>query len=226
MTIADVKVRIDSGGRYSLNDLHKAAGGEARHKPGNWLQNQQAQELAAEIEIAGIPAITSKQGSGTFVAKQLVYAYAMWISAAFSLRVINAYDALVEGRLEDAKRIASRQTARLEAPYLTEAVKHRREAQGKALAHYHFSNEFDLINRVALGSSAKDFRIAHGLNPDQPIRDHLTKLEIRCVEHLQRANATMIDLKMEFEQRKIELHKLYVTRHAAELLSEVKRIES
>ena len=50
-------------------------------------------------------------------------------------------------------------------------------------------------------------------------------MEIRCVQSLQRANTTMIDMGLPFEQRKIELHKIYVTRHAAGLLAEVKRIE-
>ncbi|WP_318013120.1 KilA-N domain-containing protein [Pectobacterium versatile] len=92
--IADVVVRQDAEGRYSLNDLHRAAGGEARHKPGNWLMLDQTKALIAEIEIAGIPAIHSKQGIGTFACRELVYAYAMWISPAFHLKVIRTFDSV------------------------------------------------------------------------------------------------------------------------------------
>ncbi|HHA2501851.1 TPA: KilA-N domain-containing protein [Stenotrophomonas maltophilia] len=93
MMIAGVQIHRDAGGRYSLNDLHRAAGGEVRHRPATWLQNQQTKDLVTEIEKDGIPSIQAKQGLGTYVAKELVYAYAMWISPAFHLKVIRAYDA-------------------------------------------------------------------------------------------------------------------------------------
>lgn len=227
MTIADVKVRTDADGRYSLNDLHKAAGGFRKDEPSEWMSNKQTKELIALLETTG-KTVVKKEGrnGGTFVPKQMVYAYATWISPEFHLKVLDAYDALVTGKFEDAQRIASRQAARLEAPFMTDSIKHRREVQGKSVAHYHFSNEFDLVNRVALGKSAKEFRVAHGLGADDPIRDHLTKLEIACVQALQRANTTMIDMGLDYEKRKVELHKIYVTRHSAGLLAEVKRIEA
>lgn len=98
LTIANLPIRQDEAGRYCLNDLHRASGGEAKNQPANWLRMQQTQELAAEISREAIPqirGIESKQGLGTFVAKELVYAYAMWISPAFHLKVIRAYDDLV-----------------------------------------------------------------------------------------------------------------------------------
>ena len=95
LTISDIAIRQDADGRFNLNDLHKAAGNQNKHRPSLWLKNQQATELVTEIEKAGIPAIQSKQQLGTYVAKELVYAYAMWISPAFSLKVIRTFDALV-----------------------------------------------------------------------------------------------------------------------------------
>jgi len=99
LTISDISIRQDVEGRYCLNDLHKAAGNEPKHKPSEWLRNKQAIELIEEVEKAGIPAIQSKQQLGTFALKPLVYAYAMWISAKFHLAVIRAYDALVTSQI-------------------------------------------------------------------------------------------------------------------------------
>ncbi|WP_181147084.1 phage antirepressor KilAC domain-containing protein [Burkholderia multivorans] len=99
LTITGVAIRTDAEGRYCLNDLHRASGGEAKHQPANWLRMQQTTDLAAEMEkeIPHFRGIQSKQGLGTFVVKELVYAYAMWISPAFHLKVIRAYDEMVSG---------------------------------------------------------------------------------------------------------------------------------
>jgi hypothetical protein len=95
--ILNTHIRRDSEGRFCLNDLHKAAGCLAKHKPSEWLRNKQTVELIEEVEKAGIPAIQSKQQLGTFALKPLVYSYAMWISPAFHLKVIMAFDAMVSG---------------------------------------------------------------------------------------------------------------------------------
>ena len=76
---------------YSLNDLHKAAGGEKRHQPANWLRSQQAIDLIEYLKSEELESIQKKQGLGTFVSKELVVHYGMWISSAFSLKVIRAF---------------------------------------------------------------------------------------------------------------------------------------
>lgn len=125
ITISDIKIHMDAEGRYSLNDLHKASGKERRHEPAAWLRLDQTNELIQEIlntqkcvfkngdnsnssESQIKKPMDSKKGryGGTYVCKELVYSYAMWISAAFALKVIRAYDALVTGNANEAVRIA------------------------------------------------------------------------------------------------------------------------
>lgn len=96
LVIDGVSVRQDNSGRYCLNDLHRAAGGERRHEPSLWRNLQQTNELVQLLSDTGIPVSVIKGGvnQGTFVCKELVYSYAMWISAEFSLKVIRTYDSL------------------------------------------------------------------------------------------------------------------------------------
>ena len=100
ISISNVAIRQTENQLYSLNDLHKAAGNKAEHQPNRWLRNQQTQELIAEIEAEGGKAYATSQGGknrGTFVCKELVYAYATWISAKFFLLVIRTFDRVANG---------------------------------------------------------------------------------------------------------------------------------
>ena len=224
--VAGVRIRQDLEGRFRINDLHKAAGGEKRHSPNYWLENQQASELVSLLETTGIPVVSLPgRSGGTYVVKELVYAYAMWVSAEFHLHVIRTFDDLVTGQIAESEARQARQRARLEAPAMTDAIKYTRTAAGKQLAAYHFSNEFDLINRIALGQPAKSFRALHGIAQDAPLRDFLTPCQIKCVEHLQRTNAALIEVGMSFEDRKAQLSRIYVQRHSRPLLAEIARME-
>jgi len=99
LTVLTSEIRQDDGLFY-LNDLHKASGAVAKHKPANFMRLETTQELMKEIRCSDVSIIPCKtvsgrgKAQGTYVCKELVYAYAMWISPKFHLAVIRAFDAL------------------------------------------------------------------------------------------------------------------------------------
>lgn len=74
LLVVGVAVRKDSEGRYSLNDLHKAAGSEKKHSPSYFLSNQQTSNLIGLLSDTEIPVSTKKGGKnqGTFVCKEIL----------------------------------------------------------------------------------------------------------------------------------------------------------
>lgn len=99
ITILDHVVNVVDG-LYSLNDIHKASGGKVKHKPAFFLRNEQTKEIVTELQICNSPEETLKVqrggvNQGTWVCKELVYSYAMWISAKFHIAVVRTFDALV-----------------------------------------------------------------------------------------------------------------------------------
>ena len=104
LIIGELSIRQDEDGRYCINDLHKASGGLEKHKPSNFLRNEQTRDLIQEIEKnimmlksenhnSGAINVVRGRGKdqGTYVVEDIVYSYAMWISAKFHLMVIRAY---------------------------------------------------------------------------------------------------------------------------------------
>jgi KilA-N domain len=108
LTIGEIAIHRNDNHLYSLNDLHAAAGGEERHKPSNFMRLDTTQALIAELNSPYMTGLTGRcsdlsiinfdvvrgkgKDQGTFVCKELVYSYAMWISPAFHIQVIRAYD--------------------------------------------------------------------------------------------------------------------------------------
>ncbi|EMX9222904.1 Rha family transcriptional regulator [Citrobacter koseri] len=113
-----------------------------------------------------------------------------------------------------------RNTARLEYRPMSDAIKHEREVQGKEIKPYHFSNEADLINRIALGMTAAKFRVYHDIDKKENIRDYLTPEQIHCVTELQRANTVFIGMGWDFEQRKEALKGVFDRNHRQPLIEE------
>ncbi|WP_411898710.1 KilA-N domain-containing protein, partial [Salmonella enterica] len=62
MVIDGIEVRRDVHGRYCLNDLHRAAGGEQKDRPKYLLYNKQTRELTEQLfSEGGIPPSEQKR---------------------------------------------------------------------------------------------------------------------------------------------------------------------
>ncbi|MCX8581133.1 MULTISPECIES: KilA-N domain-containing protein [unclassified Gilliamella] len=220
ITILNTAIKQDKKGLFCINDVHKAAGGKNKHKPSYWLSNQLTKELIAEISSdGGIPLSVVRGGlnQGTYVCKELVYAYAMWINAKFHLHVIRTFDEVIQ---QDYQRQRLRELAKVEYKPMTDAIKFEKEHQGKDVKYFHFSNEADLINRIALGMTSAKFKVFHKIGKTESIRDYLTPCQIKCITDLQRANTAFIQLGMEFEDRKVKLMELFKRNHIISLFDE------
>ena len=117
LTICDRTVGVIDG-LYCLNDLHKASGGEEKHAPFRFMRNDETRSLAKQIErtpnmVDGsitkaykvVRGGNSKNRQGTYVCKELVYRYAMWINPRFYLMVIRTFDKVANQQQELSKRL-------------------------------------------------------------------------------------------------------------------------
>ena len=103
--IAGVEITTDEIGRFNLNALHKASGGEKKAGPSYWLALDGTKYLIDEIIDTGIsvsPTNTVKGGlnQGTFAHELLAVSYAGWISPAFQLKVNQVFLDYRTGRLQ------------------------------------------------------------------------------------------------------------------------------
>lgn len=89
-------------------------------------------------------------------------------------------------------------STRKDYPLLTENVKLLHENPKP----YHFSNEADLINRLVVGMSAKEFRAKHSLLKGESIRPHLTDEQILLMNALQKADIGLMISEPNYEARK------------------------
>lgn len=97
--------------------------------------------------------------------------------------------------------IRSRHIARLEYPELTNMIK---LVFNNPEWHY-YSNEADMINRIVLGMSAKEFREENNIPKDASIRDYLTPRQAELIQKLQNFDIGLVATISGFHERKAAL---------------------
>ncbi len=88
--------------------------------------------------------------------------------------------------------------AKADFPEFTQAIMDQHEEP----KHYHFSNELDMINRIVLGMSTKQFKETHNLFKVSSIRPFLTPAQIESIKVLQRIDIGLIVGIPDFQERK------------------------
>jgi hypothetical protein len=127
--IANLTINQSSNGLYSINDIHKASGGLAKHQPAFWMRLQATTNL---IRLMESQVINQQNGSvietfvggditspmrGTYVCRKLVVAYALWISTEFFSHVLDVFLDVVDGiyeRVNAQNKVIEQQTLQLD----------------------------------------------------------------------------------------------------------------
>lgn len=129
--IAGLTIEQSPNGLYSINDIHRASGGLAKHQPAAWMRLQSTTNLIRLMESQVINQQITKNSSiievvkgnspgasqGTFVCRKLVVAYALWISTEFFSHVLDVFLDVVDGvyaRVAEQDRIIEEKTLQLD----------------------------------------------------------------------------------------------------------------
>lgn len=147
LSLDNITVRqID--GLYSLNDLHRAAGGEKRHEPSRFSRLDSTQALVREIEHSpemgsALKTINGGSTPGTYACRELVIAYAAWISAAFHLKVIRVFLAQTKPlpNVDQALAGANLIAARVQEAVFKQLLEHGEWVHDRWLLSFDFSRE-------------------------------------------------------------------------------------
>ncbi|MBR0251947.1 MAG: Rha family transcriptional regulator [Synergistaceae bacterium] len=99
---------------------------------------------------------------------------------------------------EMEEQIKCIQSLREQHPQLTEAIKSVHENP----QFYHYSNEMDMLNRLVLGMTAKEYREKHNIPKSEPIRSYFTPAQAELMKLLQNFDIGFVIAIPDFQQRK------------------------
>lgn len=227
VSLNNVNIATDKFGRYRLNDLHAAAlaaGLDVVHKyPSEFLRTQIAEKFIEVVAKSGtgdhapVESVPRGKKQGTFADELVALKYCGWLHPTFEVHVYRVYQ---QASRDEFLRIHERSLASLEFRPMTDALLEHRTKFGLKTTHYHYANECDLLNKIVLGKTAKEFREAMGLDDSVPLRNKLSKHQVEAIGYLQRTNTTLIEEGYSFEERKEKLQARFDKKYAAKCESD------
>ena len=175
VVIDNITIKQDAQGRYCLNDLHKASGEKSHQQPAKFMANQGTQALISEIGEQAVKVVRGRgKEQGTYVVKELVYAYAMWISPQFHLKVIRAYDRLATQGVAVADHAAA-DLLKNPLKYLEAIIGQAKELQARLEVVEPKAAVFDAtvaVRKVSLGDFVRRFDGVNSNKIKSDLADH------------------------------------------------------
>lgn len=187
---------------FNATDMAKSFG---KRPDDFWKQSQNREYLDALVTLSEgnkDDFVFTKRGGryqGTWLHKDMALQFARWLSPLFAVQI----DKWTVARLrQEHEWKQNRLEAKTGFIPMADAISHAHDP----VHHYHFSNEADMINRIVLGMSAKQFRETY----DVPnVRDAADASQLAEINRLQIINTGLIEIGMEYAERKHHLEDCY-----------------
>lgn len=189
----NITLNPDESGRYKLNDLFSVSGASRSRRPVDWLRRGEVNDLIEKLKGVNLHPlkIVNGRNGGTYAIKEIIYAYAEWISPEFHKAVLETFSAAVEGDGSKAVKIA-RSVARVDGVASRKSFASGLAKHGADKTFY--ADMSDTVNIIVLGKSSSTLKEEMGIKQYKSLRDHLpdtTLLVLAAVESLAAARLAM-----------------------------------
>jgi len=167
-------------------------------------------DFVSRTNAVGLQAKAGRYG-GTYAHKDIAFEFAMWISPAFKVYLVQDFQRLKEEEQKQLGWSVKRELAKINYHIHTDAIKENLVPE--EIDRYHasliYANEADVLNVALFGVTAKEWRDA---NPDLKgnIRDYANINQLICLSNMENLNAVFINKGMPQRDRLIELNKIAI----------------
>lgn len=196
-------------GQAMISSLTVAEVFEKRHD--NVMRDIKNLECSQEFKLLNFEEVKYKAGNGQ---KQpcynmtkdgftiLVFGWKDKKSMEFKEKYIKAFNAMIS-------HISEFYDYRMNYPDYTDAIKAHYDRKGKT-PQFAYSTEEDMINKLVLGVTAREFKKLNGLDDKEvkSIKPFLTHEQIRMIHKIQTADILLLEEDVPYKERKERLTRL------------------
>ncbi|ELV7528730.1 antA/AntB antirepressor family protein [Edwardsiella ictaluri] len=192
----------------------------------NWVKGRVSQYgFVVGVDYIAVENLSSPKRASAKSRQQIEHDYLLTLNTAKELamverseqgRAIRRYFIQCEEALQlTAPEVAARYRRKLKARIgvanlfkpMCSALESVRSEQGKVTQSHHYSNESNMISRIVLGGlTAKQWAGMNGVVGDP--RDSMNAEQLEHLSYLESTNITLLDMGMDYPQRKVELTRL------------------